>query len=72
MFDEFLGDRPPFTKDDYLAYVDGRPRYDGVRAFLASRASRCPTALPADAPGPSTVCALGNRKNAAVHRGAAA
>ena len=43
MFDEFLMDTPrigdpsPFTEADYLAYVDGRPRYDGVRAFLASR-----------------------------------
>ena len=33
MFDEFLVPRglPPFTDDDYLRYVDGRPRFDGVR-----------------------------------------
>lgn len=45
IFDEFLGrpgrevsgDRRPFTHDDYLAYVDGRPRRDGVTAFLAAR-----------------------------------
>ena len=39
MFDEFLVPRglPPFSDDDYLRYVDGRPRFDGVRAFLASR-----------------------------------
>ncbi|KJK44198.1 hypothetical protein UK23_30345 [Lentzea aerocolonigenes] len=27
----------PFSEQDYLAYVDGKPRYDGVRSFLASR-----------------------------------
>ncbi len=41
-FDEFLSQRDgdgftPFTEQDYLDYVDGRPRDDGVRAFLASR-----------------------------------
>ena len=37
MFDEFLVPRglPPFTDDDYLRYVDGKPRFDGVRSFLA-------------------------------------
>jgi alpha,alpha-trehalase len=45
VFDDFLGrhggassgDRRPFTHDDYLTYVDGRPRRDGVTAFLAAR-----------------------------------
>jgi alpha,alpha-trehalase len=45
LFDEFLSARPsragedhaPFTQADYLRYVDGRPRYDGVRAFLVAR-----------------------------------
>jgi alpha,alpha-trehalase len=45
VFDEFLlqpagaasEDRRPFSHDDYLAYVDGRPRRDGVTAFLAAR-----------------------------------
>src|SRR5689334_14752715 len=27
----------PFGEQDYLAYVDGKPRYDGVRSFLTSR-----------------------------------
>ncbi|MFW2382672.1 MAG: HAD family hydrolase [Acidimicrobiales bacterium] len=56
-------DRSEFTVADYHTYVDGKPRYDGVRSFLASRAVVLPEGDPADAPGPETVCALGNRKN---------
>lgn len=52
-----------FTTNDYLRYVDGRPRYDGVRAFLASREVDLPWGDPSDPPGDGTVCALGNRKN---------
>ena len=63
MFNDFLGDRPPFTQDDYLAYVDGKPRYDGVRSFLASRGITLPDGEPSDPPGDQSVCALGNRKN---------
>lgn len=53
-----------FTADDYLAHVDGKPRYDGVRDFLASRGVVLPDGDPSDPPGTDTVCALGNRKNA--------
>jgi len=52
-----------FTDDDYLAYVDGRPRYDGVATFLAARGVDLPWGDPDDPPGDSTVCALGNRKD---------
>ena len=52
-----------FTDDDYLAYVDGRPRYDGVATFLASRGVTLPHGDPSDQPGDDTVCALGNRKD---------
>ncbi|NND74800.1 MAG: beta-phosphoglucomutase family hydrolase [Ilumatobacter sp.] len=52
-----------FTQDDYLTYVDGKPRYDGVRSFLASRDVTLPEGDPGDAPGTGTVCAMGNRKN---------
>jgi beta-phosphoglucomutase family hydrolase len=52
-----------FTPTDYLRYVDGRPRYDGVRAFLDSREVDLPWGDPSDPPGDDTVCALGNRKN---------
>lgn len=71
-FDAFLADRAasdgtemvPFdTATDYPAYVDGKPRYDGVRSFLASRAITLPDGDPDDAPGFATVCALGNLKN---------
>lgn len=53
-----------FTAADYLEHIDGKPRYDGVRSFLASRAVTLPDGGPGDPPGDDTVCALGNRKNA--------
>lgn len=53
-----------YTEDDYLSYIDGRPRYDGVRTFLASRDIVLPEGDPTDPPGDTTVCALGNHKNA--------
>jgi HAD superfamily hydrolase (TIGR01509 family) len=71
-FDEFLRFRESalgetfaeFTRDDYLAYVDGRPRYNGVEAFLRSRGILLPRGTPLDLPGHQSVCALGNLKNA--------
>ncbi len=52
-----------YTEADYLRYIDGKPRYDGVRSFLASRDLTLPDGDPNDAPGVDTVCAMGNRKN---------
>ena len=65
-FDPFLAahGQPPFTAADYHRHVDGKPRYDGVRDFLASRGLTLPEGDPTDPPGDATVCALGNRKNA--------
>jgi len=66
MFNSFLAARGvagPYTDDDYFAFVDGKPRYDGVRSFLASRGVSLPEGDPSDAPGDTTVCALGNQKN---------
>ena len=60
------GDDPlrPFDADaDYARYVDGKPRYDGVRDFLASRGIELPWGDPGDPPERETVCGLGNRKN---------
>lgn len=48
---------------DYREYVDGKPRYDGVRSFLASRGIRLPEGTPSDPPDAETICGLGNRKN---------
>jgi HAD superfamily hydrolase (TIGR01509 family) len=48
---------------DYLSFVDGRPRYLGVAAFLKSRGIELPFGNPTDAPTTETVCGLGNRKN---------
>ncbi len=53
-----------YTAADYLAHIDGKPRYDGVRAFLASRDVVLPEGDPSEEPGDDSVCALGNRKNA--------
>src|SRR6058998_1704465 len=70
MFDEFLRKRAeetgekfvPFDKgDDYDKYVDGLPRYDGVRSFLESRGIKLPEGTPDDPPAADTVHGLGNR-----------
>jgi len=52
-----------YTEADYLRYIDGKPRYDGVRSFLSSRDVALPDGDPNDAPGTDTVCAMGNKKN---------
>ncbi|MDQ6798750.1 MAG: beta-phosphoglucomutase family hydrolase [Actinomycetota bacterium] len=75
MFDDFLrqraattgGDFVPFDAgDDYNTYVDGKPRYDGVRSFLASRGIELAEGDSADPPTAETVRGLGNRKNELV------
>ncbi|CAM5303849.1 beta-phosphoglucomutase family hydrolase [Streptomyces canus] len=71
MFDAFLREREgedfrPFDDHDYDQYVDGLPRADGVRTFLASRGIDLPDGNPDDPPGAETVHGLGNRKNALV------
>ena len=53
----------PYTEDDYFALVDGRPRYEGVAAVLADRGIELPWGHDTDAPGSTSICALGNRKN---------
>lgn len=66
MFNGYLrarGSTEPYTDADYFAHVDGRPRYDGVRRFLASRGITLPEGAPTDGPEQETVCGLGNRKN---------
>ncbi len=72
MFDEFLRDhaertQTPFREftheNDYLPYVDGKPRYKGVASFLESRGIDLPYGDPSDAPDLKSVCGLGNRKN---------
>lgn len=66
MFTDFLADHPdvtPYSDDDYFAYVDGKPRYEGVQSFLESRDIELPYGDPSDDPAEQTVCALGNRKN---------
>ena len=57
----------PYTDDDYFAYIDGKPRYDGVRSLLQSRGIRVPEGDVTDAPTADTVHGLGNRKNDAFN-----
>jgi beta-phosphoglucomutase family hydrolase len=75
MFDDYLRRRAdergePFVPFDpvreYDEYVDGKPRYDGVRSFLSSRGIELPQGSPADPPGAETIDGLGNRKNEIV------
>jgi beta-phosphoglucomutase family hydrolase len=77
MFDQYLRYRErryhesfrEFTHaGDYLAYVDGRPRYKGVEAFLKSRGIDISMGEPDDDPRQETVCGLGNRKNEFFNR----
>jgi beta-phosphoglucomutase family hydrolase len=73
LFDELLRrraaqGREPFRAfdpaADYLAHVDGKPRYEGVRSFLAARGIALAEGDPADPPGTPTVHGLGARKDA--------
>ncbi len=61
------GFRPFDASSDYNTYVDGKPREDGVRDFLASRDIQLPDGSPDDAPDADTVYGVGSRKNALVH-----
>ena len=57
----------PYSDDDYFAYIDGKPRYDGVRSLLESRGIRIEEGEVTDAPTADTVHGLGNRKNDAFN-----
>lgn len=72
MFDDYMKTREerfgePFREfthaGDYLPYVDGKPRYNGVASFLESREIDIPFGDPSDDPDMETVCGLGNNKN---------
>ncbi|UCG34912.1 MAG: trehalose-phosphatase [Candidatus Omnitrophota bacterium] len=72
-FDEYLRlrekrDKEPFREfthqEDYLPFVDGKPRYEGVKSFLESRNINIPFGDPDDGPDKETICGIGNKKNA--------
>ena len=72
MFDAYLRERAERTREefvpfdagaDYLKFVDGKRREDGVRSFLSSRGINLPEGNPDAPPGAETVHGLGNRKN---------
>ena len=76
MFDAYLQQRAaergePFRPfeiaTDYRLYVDGKPRFDGVRDFLTARGIQLPEGSPDDPPQAETVGGLGNRKNDLVN-----
>jgi beta-phosphoglucomutase family hydrolase len=71
-FDDFLKERAQQTGEpfvpfdpvrDYDTYVDGKPRLDGVRSFLASRGITLPDGTPGDPAGTPTTYGIGNKKN---------
>jgi beta-phosphoglucomutase family hydrolase len=77
MFDAYLRERAAKTGErfvpfdalgEYDQYVDGKPRYEGVQSFLASRGIELPRGEPDDPPLAETVDGLGNRKNEIVLR----
>jgi beta-phosphoglucomutase family hydrolase len=77
MFDEYLHERAARTGEQFVAfdpvadydeYVDGKPRYEGVRSFLAARGIELPEGDPSDPPSAETIHGLGNRKNEIVLR----
>jgi trehalose 6-phosphate phosphatase len=71
LFDAYLEERrsrgeahAPFDPvRDYLTWVDGKPRYEGVRSFLESRGIEIPFGNVADGPDVESACGLGNRKD---------
>jgi beta-phosphoglucomutase family hydrolase len=74
-FDDYLRQRAeqtgkkfvPFDQvKDYDEYVDGKPRYDGVKSFLSSRGIELPQGTPEDPPDAETIDGIGNRKNELV------
>jgi beta-phosphoglucomutase family hydrolase len=77
MFDAYLQERSRRTGEpfvpfdpgrDYDEYVDGKPRADGTRSFLASRGIELPEGSDDDPPGAETIHGLGTRKNEIVLR----
>ncbi len=69
-FDDFLKSRSSTDgfkefgyEEDYIPYVDGKSRYQGVKSFLESRDIELPYGRPADPPDEQTICGVGNRKN---------
>ena len=70
LFDEYFAKvgAGRYQESDYFAYIDGKPRYDGVRDELAAHGITLPEGSPSDGPEAETVCGLGNRKNAEFNR----
>jgi beta-phosphoglucomutase family hydrolase len=74
-FDEYLKQHAAKTGEpfqpfdlvkDYSLYVDGKPRYEGVKSFLESRGIHLPYGDPSDPPDRETICGIGNRKEELV------
>lgn len=65
MFSDYFAAKglDPYQQSDYFTYLDGKPRYDGVRSMLKARGVELPDGDPSDSPDKETVCGLGNRKN---------
>jgi beta-phosphoglucomutase family hydrolase len=76
MFDAYLRERAERTGEgfvpfdieaDYLTYIDGKKRDDGVRSFLDARGITLPVGDRDDDSSAETVYGLGNHKNDLFH-----
>ena len=72
LFDDYLQElaartgspfKPFDLEEDYRVYVDGKPRHEGVRDFLASRKVSLPPGTPSDGSDRETLYGLGQRKD---------
>lgn len=71
VFDDYLKKRAKkdmkkfreFSTKDYLKYVDGKPRYEGVESFLISRDIHLQWGSPDDKTDVESICGIGNKKN---------
>lgn len=70
LFTDFLRKQgvAPYCEADYFAYIDGKPRFEGVASLLQSRGIALPRGVQSDSEVEQTICGLGNRKNAEFSR----
>ena len=61
--DQDYKDFSGLSESDYTTYLDGKPRYEGIKSFLEAREVQLPYGNKDDPPDAKTVCGLGNRKN---------
>jgi trehalose 6-phosphate phosphatase len=61
--DKTIENNAGMSESDYVTFIDGKPRYEGIKSFLDARDVQLPYGDKDDPPDVHTVCGLGNRKN---------